>query len=544
MISHFSFLRHKFEWFHQYGNQFFLALIWFIVWLIHQTHPDPEMLSGFHHPIFISISVGIPLILILSFQIDIIQKHLYDFTLLIFVLIGVDFWGNLYSSHFAQIIKIGFLLYIIVIPWYLQSTRELLLFQLTNTLAVTLVFMISPGLPADEYLFIVVVILINLFTYFIIGIKIQRSVALNQQGFHYRKIIERLNDGVLQLDEDGTIVMVNQKFCNIIGYHSSELVGRMNISSMISKENRRILLKHLKNRKNRQTGQHEIRFVKRDGAVIWLFLSINPEIDSSGQHKGATAIVSDITKRKLAERDLKQYAMDLAYNNKALEDTNVELEQFTQIAATDLKAPLYEIKQTTIKIRDFCSNGQQEKGVALLSSLKANTQRMKDLLDALWQYASSGKGNMKLEKVEVSLLVKEVIGDLLAHNRPITYSQLPALQVDRLQLKLLFYHLLGNAIKFSGEDVDINIHVKIEEENRMAEFCVEDRGAGIPAEFHEHVFLIFQKGPYQEEEGIGLGLPICKKIVHNHDGEIWLESKIEVGTRIYFTLPLAENEVI
>jgi chemotaxis family two-component system sensor kinase Cph1 len=120
----------------------------------------------------------------------------------------------------------------------------------------------------------------------------------------------------------------------------------------------------------------------------------------------------------------------------------------------------------------------------------------------------------------------------------VTHDDLPTVLAEPTQLTQLFQNLIGNAVKFRREGEDPRIHVGCRRDNGHWLFRVQDNGIGIDPEFHEKVFLIFQRLHGREKyPGTGIGLAICKKIVEQHGGRIWIDSKVGEGSTFCFTLP-------
>ena len=112
-----------------------------------------------------------------------------------------------------------------------------------------------------------------------------------------------------------------------------------------------------------------------------------------------------------------------------------------------------------------------------------------------------------------------------------------AIAADYTKLKQVFQNLITNAIKFHKKDEFPKIEISCKDENEFWKFTVKDSGIGIKPAYFERIFVLFQKlHTNKEYEGTGLGLAICKKIIEQHQGQIWIESEVNVGTTFHFTI--------
>jgi light-regulated signal transduction histidine kinase (bacteriophytochrome) len=119
----------------------------------------------------------------------------------------------------------------------------------------------------------------------------------------------------------------------------------------------------------------------------------------------------------------------------------------------------------------------------------------------------------------------------------VTHDALPELMADPIQLGQLLQNLINNAIKFHREEKP-RIHISAERKGKEWVFSVSDNGIGIPAEYHQKVFEMFQRlHDKKGYPGSGIGLATCKKIVERHGGRIWVESERGNGSTFYFTIP-------
>ena len=119
---------------------------------------------------------------------------------------------------------------------------------------------------------------------------------------------------------------------------------------------------------------------------------------------------------------------------------------------------------------------------------------------------------------------------------------LPTVMADKLQIGQLLQNLIGNAIKYHGDEPP-RVHVSAEQKGNEWVFSVRDNGIGIDPQFAERIFVIFQRLHNREKyPGTGIGLAICKKIVERHGGRIWLESQVGSGATFYFTIPIGKGD--
>lgn len=167
--------------------------------------------------------------------------------------------------------------------------------------------------------------------------------------------------------------------------------------------------------------------------------------------------------------------------------------------------------------------------------------RMKRLINDLLQYSRVATRGKSLAPVSSQEIFDEVVSDLQVVIRDqeatITHDPLPTIRADKTQVRQLLQNLIGNAIKFRGDDPP-QIHVSAERENDMWRFAVRDDGIGIEPRHVERIFVIFQQlHGSTDYDGTGIGLAICKKVVERHGGTIWVESEGDQGSTFYFTLP-------
>lgn len=224
-----------------------------------------------------------------------------------------------------------------------------------------------------------------------------------------------------------------------------------------------------------------------------------------------------------------------------LKRSNQELQQFVNTASHDLKAPLRSIGSFSTLLKRRLGQNIDQTAKEYLDFIIAGVQRMHDLINDLLEHARLENQSKREEVVDLNKILLIVQKNLLHNIREsgaqIYIKPLPTIKGYSSQLVRLFQNLLGNAIKFRGDQTPV-IKVQAVNSDEGCLFSVTDNGIGIENEFQDKVFDLFKRLKTQDEyEGSGLGLSICKKIITNHHGKIWLESEPGKGTTFFFSLP-------
>jgi light-regulated signal transduction histidine kinase (bacteriophytochrome) len=172
-------------------------------------------------------------------------------------------------------------------------------------------------------------------------------------------------------------------------------------------------------------------------------------------------------------------------------------------------------------------------------------KKMQSLIADLLAYSRVTTKESNLVRTESGAVLQETLAALKPKidrcNVRITNDPLPPVMADATQLGQVFQNLIGNAIKFRQHDGTPEIHVSGKRVDGMVQFSVRDNGIGIDPEYFDKIFVIFQRlHRYEEYEGTGIGLALCKRIIERHGGRIWVESEVGKGSTFFFTLPAAD----
>lgn len=245
-----------------------------------------------------------------------------------------------------------------------------------------------------------------------------------------------------------------------------------------------------------------------------------------------------------AEREiaLREEAQEAA---RMLELANDDLTQFASIIAHDLRAPLKRIESFLLIIQEEYTNDLDDEGRDVVRRIKAGTIRMRDMLDALHQYTTTGATSLKSEVTDVSLLIATVIDtlqpDISRANLFFVFDRPLYAMGDSILLQHVFFNLLGNALKFTDKEAP-EITVSCERlDGGILQISIADNGIGIEPEHAKKVFNMFTRLHNEEEyKGTGVGLAVCKRIINDMGMEIWINTERKVGTEVLFTLAAAD----
>jgi two-component system sensor histidine kinase/response regulator len=269
------------------------------------------------------------------------------------------------------------------------------------------------------------------------------------------------------------------------------------------------------------------------GAVDFLLKPINAQV-----LRGKVQVFLDlwVSRRRLAE-EVEAHERTLA----DLELANEALRHFTSAASHDLREPLRGLQGLLQAVVEDAGERLDAHGRDYLNRAWRASQRMSSLLDSLLAYARLQRP-VVLQQVDCAAVVEQVRADLAGRigeaGATLAVGALPEVTADPARVYQLFLNLISNALKFHRPGAPPSITISSERHGREALICVADEGLGIQAEHQSAVFTAFRRlhgaGSY---EGSGLGLTICKQIVEQHGGRIWLESEPDQGTRVWFEIP-------
>lgn len=338
-----------------------------------------------------------------------------------------------------------------------------------------------------------------------------------------RTIFDAVPDGIITTDQTGVIQAFNSGAEEIFGYEAKEVKGQ-NIK-MLMPEN--FARNHDSQIRNYEKGQgvsaigkrRDLIGLRKDGSTFAIDLTINIS-KTEDETKTITGIVRDITTQKKAETERARFVNEL-------EKTNEELEQFAYVASHDLKAPLRGIDNLANFIREDVGDDLDEDTLNNFDLMQNRIHRMERLLDDLLAYSRAGRKKYSFETINLNELLNDIIAltsvpdgfDIQVNG---TAGEIHTIQTP---LQQVLMNIISNAIKHHDQQTG-KIAVDISESPKFVELSISDDGPGIPEQFHDRIFKMFQTlKPRDDVEGSGMGLAIVKKVVESIGGSIEINSE-------------------
>jgi PAS domain S-box-containing protein len=347
-------------------------------------------------------------------------------------------------------------------------------------------------------------------------------------------IVQSSHDAIISKDKNGIIISWNPAAEELYGYPAEEAIGR-HISLIVPPELRagelENIMAHL--RTSAATQRVETERITRTGERIEVEVRISAIRNSKGELLGASSIAHDIGARKRVEREFARWRDQLARSN-------AELERFAYVASHDLQEPLRMVASYVQLIAQRYKGRLDADADEFIAYAVDGANRMKTMIVDLLKYSRAGEGDA-FETIDAGVALDQALANLqlaiAETGATVTRGPMPMVRGIAPQIAELFQNLVGNALKFHG-DQPPHIHISADRTGSAWEFAVGDNGIGIAPEYKDKIFEIFRRLHSREKyPGTGIGLTVCRKIVLHHGGRIGVDSEVGAGATFRFTLP-------
>ncbi len=352
---------------------------------------------------------------------------------------------------------------------------------------------------------------------------------LNYEKEKYRRIIENMNIGLLEVDNEDNILLTNQRFCAMSGFTPEELIGKKGVDVFLNEETRRLLTEKSELRKSKISDSYELEVTDSNGEErVWL-VSGGPNYDIKGSVIGSIGLHFDVTETRNLERLREELLAKL-------EQQNRQLNEYAQIVSHDLKSPLRSIHSLITFIKEDNDQAFNSVTAQYFELIQEKVEKMERLIQGILSYSRIDHTQYKTEQINLNQLIQSVTSIIeVPPNIKIHINrELPTVQGDAYRLQQLFLNLITNAILYNDKSEGW-VEINYQEEPHQFTFSIRDNGKGIHEKDVKRIFKMFESlNP--NDRSTGIGLTIVKKILDDMQETIHLESEPGVGSVFYFTL--------
>jgi PAS domain S-box-containing protein len=366
----------------------------------------------------------------------------------------------------------------------------------------------------------------------------ERTLALRRQA----DLLELAYNAVIVRDPDSRVVFWNSRAEELYGFTRSEALGRVT-HTLLQTQFPVPFEEHMEILTTQGRWEGELIHKRKDGSQIVVLSRQALQRDESGQPAAIMEINLDITELKKTEEETRRYASQLELSNRELQD-------FAFAASHDLQEPLRKINAFGDQLKTAYGKLLDADGLDYLARMQNAAVRMQALIQALLNYSRVTTKAQPFSVTDLAAIAREVAGDLEASitdtGGRVEIGDLPKIEADPTQMRQLIQNLVGNALKFHGDEKPV---VKVygqpaggkKTRDGQCLILVEDNGIGFDEKYLDRIFTPFQRlhgrGVY---EGTGIGLAICRKIVDRHGGSITARSAPGKGSTFVVTLPMSQ----
>lgn len=376
--------------------------------------------------------------------------------------------------------------------------------------------------------------------------RLKMEQRLRETTDNYVRLFEDAPVAYHEIDRNGMLLKLNRADCELFGCEKQHAVGRPVWELVVpemQEESRRSVLRKL-------SGEQPLipffrEFLRADGRRILAHVHENLILSASGEILGIRTAILDVTEQKRTELELRRLNLELdqrvAERTAELDRSHKRMREFVYTVSHDLQEPLRSIGSFAKLLRDRYADRLDADGMQFLEYVTSGTVRMAKLVSDLLAYSRVLHDHAdSLEivplKEAVNIAAENLSRSIRLSGAVITCGDLPAVETSPHRLVQLLQNLIGNSIKYKGQDSP-RIQIDARQEGAMWHISVQDNGVGIQEQDRKRIFGLFKRTQPGVASGSGVGLAICHAIVERHGGRIWMEPAAGGGSVFTFTLP-------
>lgn len=367
--------------------------------------------------------------------------------------------------------------------------------------------------------------------------RLQEALSTNEEEKEkLASILTNMSDGVMATDEQGKVILVNKRACELLGIHQVEVKGK-DIADILRVPQKQIdeMVNGMLNKLDWMLFPWTDEYGEKKEEKTILRISFTPVYRRGERVTGSIAVLQDVTEQEKLEQSRREFVANVSH---------------------ELRTPLTTIKSYV----EALSDGALEEPQLLcrfIPVIQNETERMIRLVTDLLHLSQfdSKQAELRKQETDVTEMLEDVIDrfSFQFRNKGIItkttidpfISRDSRVTVDRDQIDQLLDNLVSNAVKYTPNGGEITLVASLDKRRQMLHISILDNGPGIPQKDLERIFERFyrvDKARSRNMGGIGLGLPIAQEIVRAHGGKIWIESEWGKGTQVTFSFPLTSKE--
>ena len=374
----------------------------------------------------------------------------------------------------------------------------------------------------------------HLWTYKDVTLIINYDKSLQFQSKKYKSIIENMNLGLMEVDNNETILNVNNAFVKMCGYSAEQLVGFKGRDILLVGEKKEYMKQKVKSRKKGLKDLYEMEITTKNGEKKYWLISGGPNTNINGEIIGSIGIHLDITELKMLNIKADSLINDLTIRNE-------ELSHYAHIVSHDLKTPLRTISTCINWLLEDNTETLDKESQGYIDTVEEAIKDMDKLISSTLQYTEIRTSRkVATEQLPLQTVVDSIISFLTKNEKNDfnfnVVKPLPVINLTEVKARQVFQNLIENAYKYRDQTKKGFVNIDWKEDNGFYQFSIQDNGIGIDQEHYDLVFEAFKKLNNRTDSS-GIGLFIIKKVITSGGGKIWMESEKGVGTTFFFTIP-------
>lgn len=359
----------------------------------------------------------------------------------------------------------------------------------------------------------------------------------------FRRLNKNMNLGLLEVDNDGSILYANEAFVQMAGYSKEQLLGKIAHEVFPVDESKKTIEEKISKRNIGVSDSYEVKVINGKGEERWWLISGAPNTDKNGEVIGSIGIHLDITNQKRVERELIEAKKLADSSNQAKEDFLANMSHEIRTPLNGIIGLANELKETEL----------ENQSAEMVNHIYSSGKHLLSLINQILELSKISSGELEIVKGRFGM--RELAQDVISIIDPLARSKNLELLVqidnhigevyygDEIRIKQCLLNLLSNSVKYTDSGsvtLKIDIHQSVNNEEEVR-FSVTDTGRGMSKEFLDVIYDKFtqeNKFNVSADEGIGLGMAITNQIVKLLNGWIEIVSEPERGTKVQMLIPL------